>query len=386
MKGKLIMLLAVPVVLLALCGALSPAVAQTEWAKQAQLGPYATSKQDWAAIEAAARKEGKVVIYSVSSRIFDIQKEFKEKFGVEIVGHDMESTDQVRKFEHEYKAGVHQVDVLFNNSAPEMTAKFIPKKMIWNFVPDSAVPFLAENEKKPFLVQRWSSRVLVYNTALNPSGPPLDNLWDLTRKEWKARVLTPEPMSGVMGAVFQTILQHPDEMAAAYKKEFGKPITLSPGMMDASEEWMMQFLKNEPVTMSSTTQIFKGVSQVKQKNPPIGFTTFSKLRDVKQGANEAAALFDMEPVFGVAYPTVFVIVDKAPHPNAAKLLIRYMMGEGIGPWNVIGDYAARSDIETQQVKEFNVPPFEKVKLWSIDPEYVFKTRVDYVNFYMSIVP
>jgi iron(III) transport system substrate-binding protein len=149
---------------------------------------------------------------------------------------------------------------------------------------------------------------------------------------------------------------------------------------------MMQFLKNEPVTMSSTSKIFKGVSEVKQKNPPIGFTTFSRLRSVKKGKNEATAFFDLEPVFGVAYPTVFVIADKAPHPNAAKLLVKYMVGEGIGPWNVIGDYAARSDIEARQVKEFNVPPFEKVRLWSIDPEYVFKTRVDYVNFYMSIAP
>lgn len=386
MRTKLILLLAVLAILIAFNGPCKPAVAQEEWAKEAQLGPYASPQQDWAAIEAAARKEGKVVIYSVSSRIFDIQKEFKEKYGVEIVGYDMESTDQVRKFEHEYKAGVHQVDVLFNNSAPEMAAKFLPKKMVWNFVPDVAAPFLAENEKKPFLVQRWSSRVLIYNTALNPDGPPIDNLWDFTRKEWKERILTPDFMSGVMGAVYQTILQHPDEMAAAYQKEFGKPITLSPGIMNASEEWMMQFLKNDPVTMSSTTKIFKGVAEVKQKNPPIGFTTFSKLRSTKKGKYEAKAFYDLEPVFGVAYPTVFVIADLAPHPNAAKLLIKYMVGEGIGPWDVIGDYAARSDIEARQAEKFHVPPFDKVKLWSIDPEYVFKTRADYVNFYMSIAP
>ena len=47
------------------------------WLKAAQLGPQAPAKQDWAAIEAAARKEGSVVIYSVSSRIFDLAETFE---------------------------------------------------------------------------------------------------------------------------------------------------------------------------------------------------------------------------------------------------------------------------------------------------------------------
>jgi len=138
--------------------------------------------------------------------------------------------------------------------------------------------------------------------------------------------------------------------------------------------------------MASTSKIFKGISQVKQKNPPIGFTTFSRLRKVKKGSSEAAAFFDLEPVFGVAYPTVFAIADQAPHPNAAKLLIRYMVSEGIWPWNVIGDYAARSDIEAEQVKKFSVPPFEVARLWVIDPENVFNTKVDFVNLYMEVAP
>jgi hypothetical protein len=53
---------------------------------------------------------------------------------------------------------------------------------------------------------------------------------------------------------------------------------------------------------------------------------------------------------------------------------------------VLGDYAARSDVEAQQVKKFKVPPFEKAKLWVIDPAYVYDTRVKYAEFYMGISP
>jgi len=36
---------------------------------------------------------------------------------------------------------------------------------------------------------------------------------------------------------------------------------------------------------------------VKQKEAPVGITTFSKLRDVKKGVFEASPIFDMDPVF-----------------------------------------------------------------------------------------
>ena len=364
---------------------ITPASAdQDKWLKGVQLGPYTPDKQDWKAIEAAARKEGKVVIYSVSSRIFKLQKEFKEAYGVEIEGFDMTSDDQNEKFGREHKAGLYNVDVLFHNGTADLMGKFLPNKMVWNFVPDNVAPLLTDDEKHPFLVQRWSSRVFIYNTALNPSGPPIDNLWDVTRKEWKGKVLTPDPTSAAMANFYQTVLQHPEEMAAAYQKEFGSSVKLSSGIKNAAEEWMMRFMQNDPVIMKSTTKIFKGIADVKQKSPPIGMTTFSKLRKLKKGVYETAPIYDMDPIFGVAYPTVLLIADRAPHPNAAKLLVRYMVDKGIWPWNVHGDYAARSDIEAEQLKKFNLPPFEKLKMWSVDPKHAFDTKYEYMEFYMSI--
>jgi len=181
----------------------------------------------------------------------------------------------------------------------------------------------------------------------------------------------------------QTILRHPQEMAAAYEKEFGKPVTLSSGMKNAAEEWMLRFMKNA-VIIDSTTKIFKGVADVKQESAPMGITTFSKLRSNKKGVYESAPAYGMEPIFGVGYPTVLVMCDQAPHPNAAKLLIRYMIDEGLWPWSVLGDYASRSDIEADQVKKFKVPPYSELKIWNSDAEYVYKTSFDYMQFAMGL--
>lgn len=89
----------------------SAAFADETWQKAAGVGEYASVNQDWAEIEAAAKKEGQVVIYSVSSRIAKLVDGFKEKYGIEIVGFDMPSDLQIEKLRREHKAGIHSVDV-----------------------------------------------------------------------------------------------------------------------------------------------------------------------------------------------------------------------------------------------------------------------------------
>jgi len=353
--------------------------------------------QDWAAIEAAARKEGKVVIYSVSSRIFKLVDKFKEKYGVEIEGHDIASNVQLEKLRREHKAGVFNVDVLFNQDSPLLLNEFIDKKLIHNFIPDDSASQLANDEMNPLLIQRWSSRTLIYNSAKYPDGAPVDNLWDLTKPEWTSRVQMSNPMEdGNQSNVIQTILQHPAEMEKAYEKEFGKKIEYSKAVLkavkkhplidkpDASIEWLYQLLKNKPLFVSSTTKIYKNIADVKQDNPPIGITTFSKLRKNKPGEFEALPAYDVEPVFGVAYPTALVIADGAPHPNAAKLLIKHMMNEGFKPWNVMGDYAARTDVAKKQVAKFKIPEFDDLKLWKVDPTAVYDNKYSFLTLYLRL--
>jgi iron(III) transport system substrate-binding protein len=369
------------------------------WLKSAQLGPAAPARQDWAAIEEAARKEGTVVIYSVSSRIFDLAENFQKRYGVKIVAHDVTSLEQLEKLRREHAAGIYSVDILFNNDSPTMLKEFLPKNLVWNFVPDDAKSQLSQDEMEPFLVQRWSSRVLFYNSQANPDGAPIKNLWDLTRPEWKGKFQIPDPTSGVTGVAFQTILQHADEMNKAYEAAFGEKIKYSPkvvevtrklpdyGQPNAAIERVYRILQNQPVYENSTNKLFANVAAVNQQKPAIGMTTFSKLRDVKKGVHEAAAAFGVKPAFGVAYPTVLAIADRAPHPNAAKLLIREMIGTGFAPWDVLGDYAARADVEAGQVKKYEkegMPPFEQSNMWKADPDYIYTTGYSFTQLLLAL--
>lgn len=240
---------------------------------------------------------------------------------------------------------------------------------------------------------------MIYNTKFNPKGVPVDNLWELTLPEWRGRVQMPDPFEGgVQTSVIQTILQNGAALERAHQQQFGSAIKYSPqveaaaksvkslnGKPNAALEWWFRMARNNPVFIGSTDRIFENISSVTQRNePPIGMVTFSKLRDVKAGTWESRAMFETKPFMGVAYPTVLTIADRAPNPNAAKLLIKYMMEEGLEPWNVLGDYAARADIEQAQMKRFNIPSLEKSGLLLMDSDYVYKNRFDFMRVYTAL--
>jgi len=377
----------------------SGAFADKAWQQEAGVGEFSSEVQDWGAIESAARKEGTVVIYSVSSRIAKLVDGFQDEYGIEIIGHDMPSDLQIEKLRREHNAGINAVDVLFNSEAPLLLNEALPNGLVWNFIPDGIDNDLSAGETEPFLIQRHSSRVVYFNTALNPEGAPIDSLWDLTTKDWTGRTLLPSPLEDGLSANFmQTILAHSDEMEAAFEREFGQPITYSEDVLEAVEdsavisepnasmEWLYRFLHNEPVFMSSTTKIFKNVGDIKQTNPPLGITTFSKMRKNKKDVYAAAPIYGLDPVFGVSYPTALVMADMAPHPNAAKLLIRYMMEkEGFAPWNEPGDFAARSSIEATQMEKFDLPSFDELNLWPIDPEEIYFSKYGFLALYLGLM-
>ena len=52
--------------------------ANAQWAKDNGLGPYQPDADDWAAIEAAAKLEGKVTIYANSGGIEDLKEVWED--------------------------------------------------------------------------------------------------------------------------------------------------------------------------------------------------------------------------------------------------------------------------------------------------------------------
>lgn len=386
MKKTILILLIISVPFLLFAGGKKEAPAEAE--KVAVIAEV----EDWDAIYAAAKEEGKVVIYALSSRIFDAVEEFKTMYpGVEVEAVDIPTVQQVEKLKREQSAGVYNADVLLLADRTSIEKDILKKGYAINYVPSTLVDGVKTEDVIPakyrdeILLHSIEAKVIFYNTE-SYSEPPINNLWDLTEPEWKGRFQMKDPMQSPENMNFlQMAVMHADEMAAAYEKKYGKKIVLSEGNENAGYEWLDKLVKNDIVLTTSDGKTAKAAGAAGQKNAPLGIcVASSKIRYNKKGTKLGIA-FDVEPKFGIVKGNFLLMTANAPHPNAAKLLIRYMLGDAAGtkgmkPFYVPGQWASRSDI---------IPKLEKsldevsALAWSIDPDFVYNEGLQIRDFWLS---
>jgi len=94
--------------------------------------PAAT--EDWAAIEAAARKEGSVMVYANSSKFEQLLPVWEAKYpGIKLDGGDTDGIDTKMREEQLAKNVVG--DVWFNSDGNILYGEFVPKQWLWSYVP-----------------------------------------------------------------------------------------------------------------------------------------------------------------------------------------------------------------------------------------------------------
>ncbi len=71
---------------------------------------------------------------------------------------------------------------------------------------------------------------------------------------------------------------------------------------------------------------------------------------------------------GIFKTSFLGIANNAPHPNAAKLFIKFILSEaGFEPWKEIGTYPAAQGLP---VSEENLPQAEIMpQVWEMDPAF-----------------
>jgi iron(III) transport system substrate-binding protein len=351
--------------------------ATDKWLQEVQLGPYHHDSVD-AAYEALlyelAKEEGEVNVYSYSSRVFKFGPTFEERYpGIKVNGFDMDSPEIVSKVLAEQEAGNYVADVTYLKDPATVYYELYEKGYVFTYVPPDLFPVLAAEHRDPLLVHHLSMDAFVYNTEMYDSCP-FDNLWDLTKPEWRSKVLFPDPnIISEFVEVLGTIIQHPEEMAAAYEKEFGEEVILSPGVENAGYEWIKRLLDNDVIIVGSTNDVSNSVGAPGQSDPPVGMTAFSRLRDKEKDPTLVFEVaYDIEPIMGITTSVVVAIVNQAQHPNAAKLMVRWMLGDEHGGWGyepyfVPGNIPTRSDVPAPP----GTKTLQEMRTWPADTEFVW---------------
>lgn len=355
---------------------------QAAWIAAAALDAPDTVDQ----LYAAAKKEGKVVVYSMSSRIKNVKADFEKKYpGVIVEAYDMRNTEIFEKVEREHAAGIFNADVIFaKDSDGTMANNFFKTGVVFSYVPKDIGAKLADEFKTPGFATYIEMKLVFYNSEVWQKAP-IDSWWDLTRPEWKGKIMLTNPMAAIETlGLFCSFALHADEMAASYKQEFGEAIKLSPGVENAGYEFIKRFAANDLVLTNSDQEVVEAIGAAGQKNPPIGIATSSKIREKSKGL-KLAMVTAMTPKTSTKNPAYLNIVGGAPHVNAAKLLIRFMAGDtdgkgpGFTPFNVEGGWPTRPD-----VAHSNKTQLGEITLWNEDADFNFFNSEKVISFWLSI--
>lgn len=356
-------------VLLALSAAALGALAQDAQALD-RLAP--------AELQALAEKEGKVVVYSFTSRIARIEKAFEARYPkIDLVAFDVNSTQQIARLKAESNARISNADVAYISDMPVVYEELVKPGILSRYVPSEFAARVPEALQQPLLANRLSTKVLMYNEQAHPEGAPVRNLWELTQPQWRGRVVSVDPtVRGDYLDLFTEIVLRHDEMAKAYEHVFGQPIRLRQGET-AGEKWLKDWLGNRPVFVANTDAVADAIGKLAQKNPPIGFGTYSDRRDNKERNRALQVAADVQPAAGILFPASLGMVKGSKNPAAARLLVQFMMGDdssnggpGFAPFYVAGDYAARTDITPHP----DARPLAQLNAWRIDPAKTVTAR------------
>jgi iron(III) transport system substrate-binding protein len=357
-----------------------PLTAKEQWLKDNQLGTYDTGTQDWAAIEEAAKKEGSVIVYANTSKIAKAAEAWAEMYpDIKIEGYDLGGDDVLYKTLAEQQSGTVVGDVWFSSGGAELVGNVLPHEYVWRFVPDSTS--VSPQYAEPLLMSRFGTSMIAYNSELNKECP-IKNLWELTQPEWKGKFVIEDPLADASTlSKLITIAAHPDEMKQAYVDLYGSEPVLDADTPDAGWLWFKKFAQNSPIPQPGGDEVDTAFATPGMKDNLLAITSYSNYPDVQDGNLAFEPCWGLEPISGVQAQSYVGVMNQAPHPNAAKLFIKYITSaDGRDPWAKFGTYFPDP---TYEVPEGQKTLDEVQNLtWFIPEKYAYDKLVEARDFYL----
>jgi len=355
---------------------------QQEWLKANLLGEYETGTQDWAAIEEAAKKEGTVLVYANSSKVEKAAEAFMELYPeINVQAYDLGGDDVLMKTLEEQKAGAFTGDVWFSSGGADLVGQVLPKNYVWRFVPDSTAAYTPEQYTQPLLMSRFGTSVFAYNSELNDTCP-ITNIWELTQPEWKGKFFIEDPLNDASTlSKLITFAFHADEVKQAYVDLYGSEPVLDADTPDAGWLWLKRFAQNGPIPQPGGDEVDSAFATPGMTESYMALTSYSNMADVQEGILAFEPCWGIQPKLGVQSQSYVGIINQAPHPNAAKLWIKYITSpDGRKPWARFGTYFPDS---TYEVPEGQIPLDEMFKMtWFIAEQYAYEHMLEARDFYL----
>jgi iron(III) transport system substrate-binding protein len=197
---------------------------------------------------------------------------------------------------------------------------------VYNSPERAALPPEYKDEKGLWVMSAATLNVIGYNTRLVPPASIPKSFWDLTEPKWKGQLLMDENeskwMAGMMTHYGEAKVLDLLRRLAAQEIQFRAGHTLIQTLAAAGER---------PVVVVAFAN---GVERLKKERAPMDWVA-------------------ADPIIGLTFGVA--LAKNAPHPNAAKLLIDYLLSkEGQEIIADAGYFVPRRDVTAPIMKQ--VPP------------------------------
>ena len=260
-----------------------------------------------AAVIAAAKREGEVIWYStqiISQLVRPVTAAFEKKYpGIKVRATRANATEVAVKILNESRAGRPQSDV-FDGTSTVVPLKREGYVLAWQPDAAKAYPDLYKDRQGYWIASNLFINTPGFNTSLVPKGTEPRTYQDLLDPKWNGKMAwngLPSTSGGV-GFIGTVLAEMGEQNGMAYLRAFSKQKVAN--VAAAAREVLDQVIAGE---YAIALQIFNHHAVISaKKGAPVDW-------------------IKMEPATGSL--SVISIHKNAPHPNAAKLLVDFIISQ-----------------------------------------------------------
>lgn len=323
------------------------------WLKEAKLEADETAEE----LYEAALAENTLIVYTVSTRITTVKESFEKAYpGLSVEVRDLRSPNLVESVWLNYSTSGSNCDVVIcNDNSGSFYSRLVKTGAVVPYLPSDIRSKMQPECVEDTITFLNEAELFFYNTE-RYAKCPISNVWELTDEKYLGKIYVPNPLRSFSTyALFGSILEQSDELAAAYVSLYGAQPVLNEG--ESVAELFLRELSKNVIYTNSSDEVYEAFG-VNGGKADFGIMVSSKLRMQDYGYG-FEPIYDLVPFCGCKTSFAVMMASGSENVNTGKLFIRYLLGESDGqgegykPFLTKGTWPTRCDVESNNTIEMS---------------------------------